>query len=197
MYIPIAVVTALILILFVPVRLCAQWCENNLELYVKIGVFKKSLRVKDETIEKGLDIQAEKREKQEKKEPGFVRRIMFYRELTESIKEDVFKALGYAARHGIKIELLNFRLNFGGEDAAAVGMLYGLVNAAVYTVLGVMHNVLFIKKWTVDIIPDYKHEIFDLKVDCILRTRLVHIIVIGIKFIKILTFIKKEKNKNT
>lgn len=191
MYILIAVAIAFILMLMIPVRIYAVF-HNGADISIKIGIYKKKILLSEKEEAELLDEQAEEKERNE---PAPLKKLMFYKELAVSLKEDIFGIIGYASNHGIQIETLNFRIDFGWDDAAAVGMLYGLVNAVVYGTMGIVHNNLIVKKWNISINPDCSKEIFDIKLNCILKTRLVHISIIGIKFLKLL--IKTKKISNT
>lgn len=179
-------VILLLVILFIPIRVGVGYYDE-LSVFVKIGLFKKSILPKKKAEKPALVNE----DKEEVKEPKPKRKLSFYKGLIKAVKKDVYSVLNYMSKHGVKIDNLDFKLKFGWNDKASVGMMYGLANAFVYTVMGALHNVLTIRDFNIDIDADYENEIFELGLDCILKTRLWHIIIMGIKAVKIYFKAKK------
>ena len=172
---------------FLPVRFYASYGDGE-KLYIKIAWFK--INLNKEKSDKKDNVA----KKEEKKHPA--NKIDYYRRLLKLVKTDVYDILEYMRKYAVIVDDFKLYIKFGWYDRAEVGIAYGMANAFVYTVMGVLHNILFIKDWNVEIIPEYEKEIFDLKVQGILKTRLVHIMVIGIKAVKILIKVKRNGGKN-
>jgi len=171
---------------FLPVRLYASYGDGK-ELYVKIAWFK--INLNKEKSEKKENTE----KKEEKKHPK--KKLSYYRSLIKTVKTDVYDILEYMRKYAVRADDFKLYIKFGWHDRAEVGIAYGMANAFVYTVMGVLHNILTVKDWNIEIIPEYEKEIFDLKVHGILKTRLVHIMVIVIKAVKILIKVKRSGGK--
>jgi len=178
-------VILLLVILFIPIRVGVGYCDE-LNVLIKIGPLKKGILPKPK-IEHSEKVKKET----SSKEPKPKKKLSFYRDMIRTLKRDVYKVLNYMSAHAVKIDDFNFKLKFGWADKAAVGLTYGLTNAFVYMVMGVLHNALTIRKFDIDIDADYEKEIFAVSLDCILMTRLWHIIIMGIMAIKIYFKAKK------
>ena len=79
-------------------------------------------------------------------------------------------------RYRMKVEKLYLRLDFGTGNAAATGMLYGVVWGMItgaYKVLHLFFNIDFPKT---EIVPDFQNSKFDFTFEGIVKVRLVHII---------------------
>ena len=182
------VVILLILLLLIPIQLYAGY-KDGAELYVKIGFFKIPISRGKAAEEAGDAV----KEQAEQKQPHG--KLSYYYAVLKSIKNDVYDIIKYMRKYGIKIENLNLFLKFGWHDRAEVSIAYGMANAVIYSVMGALHNLLCIKDWKIDIVHEYEEEIFYVEAVCILKTRLVHIMVISVKAVKVLIKIKKERNE--
>ena len=82
---------------------------------------------------------------------------------------------------------------FGTGEAASTAIGIGLLWGAVYGVLGNLGRIIFVNKHDVKINPDYQKATFKIEGKCIIRSRIVYIIIIAIT---ILIKIKFRRNKN-
>ena len=187
MYILAIVLIVLILLLFLPIRLGVKYCDD-VDIYIKIGPVKKRLNLQsDKKVKAKKSVQSE-----DESAPVPLKKLLYYKDLFLYIKDDVLKIAEFLFKKGILIEDLNFRLDYGWDDAASVGMLYGIINAVAYSIMGFIHNNMTVKRWKIDINPDYENEVFSGEIDCIFKTRLVYISIIGIKGLKVLFKIKNK-----
>lgn len=92
----------------------------------------------------------------------------------------------------VRIEGISVNICIGTGDAATTAISVGALWAAVYTLLGVVGRIIFIDKHDVKINPDYTRSTFLAEGECIIKSRIVYIIIIAIT---ILVKIKSLKFK--
>ena len=147
---------------------------------------KKSEKDKRANERKKKEKHASKSEPEPQKEskdamPGGIRaKAEFFSELYEKLQRDISKLLGYIIKRGIYVKKLDTALTIGTGDAAYTGMAYGAAAAFLYNMTALIHNNARLGSWSVDARPDFDKAVFYTKDRCIVRTRLAHIIVIGI-----------------
>jgi len=107
------------------------------------------------------------------------------------IKKDIAGILDYLTRKLVVIKQISFAMIFGFDDAAINGIMTGVFNGVVYNILGFANRHITIKKWNVNINPDYYAKRFDIDTQCILRIKPVHIIVVAFKVLKIYFKLRK------
>ncbi|WP_352417861.1 DUF2953 domain-containing protein [Proteiniborus sp.] len=76
----------------------------------------------------------------------------------------------------------------GLGDAALTGIAYGTVWVIVSTLINVITNYKDIKETSINIYPDFDENILEIDLFCIIKFKIVHIIIAGFKGIKV--FIK-------
>ena len=183
MYVLIGLLVLLIIILFAPVKLQVIK-ENKTQISVKYLFFK--IPVEPNKKQKPPKDSQTKR-KPQKKKIGFVDNI----KKILALKEDISAFIDYVSSRCIKIEDLQFCLDFGTGNAATTGILNGTINGFVYALVGIIHQNTLLKKWTVNITPYYEEVKFSYLIKCILTTRPIHIIGIGAKGLKLYLKYKK------
>lgn len=169
-------------ILLIPVRAYISF-KNEIDIYVKIGFIKKHIELGEKEVGEELSHQAESEHPKTK--------LSYYADFFRMIKKDIYDLLDYMCSHGVIVEKLDFYLKFGWRDEPSVGIAYGMANAVIYTVMGVIHNALTVKKRNIEIVPEYDKEIFETSFDCILKTRIAHISVMAAKSAKLIMKVKK------
>lgn len=166
----VAVVLFFILLLL-PIRAIIR-VNDETDFYIKVLWFK---------------IKPSKSTKTKKTKPSSVKK----RNTKELLKkvlalgEDIKEFLSFAARKCLVVDNLDLKLEFGTGDAAHTGIACGGLNGVAYTAMSAIHHNTTVKKWNILITPDFEREIFSIRFDCIVRTRLLHIINIGIKGLKL------------
>ena len=108
---------------------------------------------------------------------------------------DIFGFLKFLSRKAIIIKTMDLKIDFGYSDAAATGLMTGILNGSVYNILAVIFNYIKVYKWNVDIIPDFNSDKFDVTFCCISRIKTVHIIAVVIKAFKMFIKIRNVKKK--
>lgn len=105
-----------------------------------------------------------------------------------------------AMRYKIKIPVWRITLDFGTDNAAATGMLYGSVWGAVGTIYPFLARYAYVVYPMLDITPDFYGKRFDIKMKSIIKVRPVHIINAAVP--PLLTYLKEylktssKQNKN-
>ena len=177
------------ILIFTPIRLFLTFCKkdegSDFKVTLKIGFIERILYPQEKKKTKGTD------EKQDK--PSVKDRITSGIELYKMIWEDVKEILLYASKNALKFENLTFHIDYGTGDAAATGILYGVISGIVYGIWGVIGNNAILESYDIDIRPDYYNALLSLDGKCIVKLRNVHIIFIGFKVIKLLKKMKKQK----
>ena len=137
-----------------------------------------------------------KKEKPQKEKKGFEERktkLEEYGQIFEGIKDDAVKILDYATSKAMIIEKIGVDVEFGFEDAMHTGIFTGLLNGFVYSVLGVIHHRATLRDMSVNIQPIFGNSCFKTQLDCILRLKNVHIIVVAVNVLKLLRKMKNIK----
>lgn len=168
----ISVLCALCLLAVIPVRLIFSF-DGKVNIRIKLIWFPISAKKREKTETAAI----EKQEKPTHEKPNAAA-------ILKNIKlasEDIKKLAEYAARHGICFEKLTVSIAFGTGDAAATGIAFGILSGIVYSILSVLYHNTKIETQSVKITPDFYNEKFVTDFVCILRTRLAHIIVMGLK----------------
>ena len=86
----------------------------------------------------------------------------------------------------------SLKLSIGTGDAATTAVSVGIGWAAVYNLLGTVGRIVYIDNHSVEISPDYSKQVFSADGKCIIKSRIVYIIIIAIT---ILLKIKPQKGK--
>ena len=108
------------------------------------------------------------------------------------LRDDIKKFIAYLVKKRTSFRRIVFSADFGTGDACNTGILFGTVNAAVYGVLGFLHNTFTINNWEINIRPDFNSSHTDIFLLCILKTRPVHIIRMLFDLVKM--YIKYNKS---
>lgn len=117
------------------------------------------------------------------------------KKLSERIKEfsELRRSTVRLIKKYIRLENVSVEILFGTGEAASTAIGIGLLWGAVYGVLGNLGRIIFVNKHDVKINPDYQKATFKTEGKCIIRSRIVYIIIIAIT---ILIKIKFRRNKN-
>ena len=161
------------------------------EIYVKYLFIKKKIAPisrKKETEEEEEDTE------NEKKEGGFgyyKDKLAAIPQIFEAVKGDLQELLRFCSKRLIRIKNLDFEFVFGLDDPMYTGIVNGIAYGVVYNILGFVHHNINVEKSNINIVPDFEKECFGVKLNCILRLKNVHIIVIIVKLIRIYYKFKK------
>jgi len=183
----------LTVLIIAPIRLSAEYKDEELAVAVKVlGIkYRKKINLNE------LSEESEKPPKKPKKKSKKNKIPKPKKE--KSIREKIYdiRVMIYMARHilievgqylsgKIIIEELTFKIRFGVGDAAKTGIQTGLIWAGVGGVIAAANNFFTVEKpIDADVMPEFNQKMLDLYINGIIRTRVAHIIVAGIKAVRI------------
>ncbi len=200
--ITLAVLAALMLLLFIPVRIVfifdADGIKNKTDAilkygFIKIRLYPKKNKQTDKTEE------ADKTEENKPDKPFSYENksadIKRYIKIFEIVKPDAAKILKRLANRAMIFEMIEVKSEFGFENAMHTGIFTGIYNGFVYSVLGFIHHNSNLRKMEVELQPVFEKTCFTVHLTCILRLKPVHIIIIAVSVLKLLRKIKKEGSR--
>lgn len=176
------VLAVIILILFAPLKLSLSF-ENS--------------RFRAKVVLAGIPIYTYKGKKDKKSVDEAVEdRVKSLEKDTLSLGEKI-KHLASVSRLAARllgkytfIKDFGLKLSIGTGDAATTAVSVGLGWAAIYNLLGILGRIVSIDNHSVEISPDYSRQVFSAEGKCIIKSRIVYIIIIAIT---ILLKIKSRK----
>ena len=176
------VLAAIILILFAPLRLILSFENSDFRAKVVLA---------------GIPVYTYKGKKDKKSIDEAVEdRVKLLEKDTLSLGEKI-KGLVGASRLAARLlgkytSIKNFSLKLliGTGDAATTAVSVGLSWAAIYNLLGIVGRIVYIDNHSVEISPDYSGQVFSAEGKCIIKSRIVYIIIIAI------TILLKIKSRN-
>lgn len=188
-----AIIIILSIILLVPSQLEYNLSFNESKkentLILKFLFIKISLTDKDKKTKKKQKNTSDKQKKFEVSEvwdnvqKGF--------KLFKKFKKSFGKILIYAKNHAVTFKQITLELTFDREDPMTAGIMTGAVNAGVYNLLALLDNTVGVEKHKINITPKFKNtDYFDIRFNCIVKLKNVHIIVILFKILCLLLKIK-------
>ncbi len=101
----------------------------------------------------------------------------------EKNQEIIKKILNYL-KCRISIERLELKTVIGTGNASYTAILTGIAWSAVGILVSILHNFTTVKDKRVEIKPDFAGKKFNLELYCILKVKIVYIIVIGLMILK-------------
>ena len=110
--------------------------------------------------------------------------------------EDIKGVVGYVAKKAIIFDDIDVNFEYGTDNPATTGILYGVINGIVYGILGVIANSIKVKKQNIIISPDFNSAKIEIGAGCIVKLKNVHIIIAGIKCLKLWNKIKKSRKES-
>lgn len=116
------------------------------------------------------------------------------------IKKIISAILGYIFKHLIKIKEFAVHAEIGVDDAMNTALIYGALSGFVYNILGIMDEYMRLKKYDVDIKPDFNIPHIRAEVKAILSTNILHLIILtiiaAIYIVPLWLKIKKKEKNN-
>ncbi len=182
LYIILIILALLIIISLLPARLIFLINSDGTVIELKYMFFKLRLYPSSKTKE---NVENGEAEKQKKKKQHSKNQF----EILKSLFSDVIKTakwlLHYIFCHAITIEELNIGATIGAPDPADTGMICGGAYAVIFQILGFMNQNMKLKKYEVDITPDFDNCIVSGGIYAILRTRIAHAFIILFMVLKL------------
>lgn len=194
----IALIAFVLLVTLVP-RVTVEIHFKNyiLNILIRSPIFKKKLKFdfserSESGGEKGSDSEGSSEKSDFKDKFDSIKQRIFNREtgfdfdelrnvfdeLTETystLKEIVTKILG-KLRYRIYIPYLRLKLEYGTDNPANTGIIYGSIWSAIGAVYPILTNYFDIEYPILDITPDFYNKHFDAEVESIIKVRPAHII---------------------
>lgn len=177
MYVALIILVLFLLFLFVPIK--AVLIKDD--FYIKVLFFKWRRSSKKSVKQK----KPSENSKPKRNTTAYIKKIITF-------SDDIKMLAEYTADRCLTFENLSLTIDFGTGDAAHTGVLTGALNGVVYTALSVLHHKTTVKKWDININPDFERENFNIQYLCIVRVRIIHIISIGLKALKLYKKIKEK-----
>ena len=201
LYVLLTISAILGLIAYIPIRIQISVNADEKSVILKYAFLKMILYPPSE--KKSAEKSAVPKENNEKKEKklGFDFAIGLWGKCKNEVFLFLSKFTSYLVKHGIKIYELNISGYFGVVDPAYTGMLCGAIYSAVYNFIGKLTAKGILKKYGVNLTPDFDNECLKLGVYAELRTRFLHCIILltialkhGLRLLKIYRKRRKEYN---
>lgn len=199
LYILLMVSAVLGLIAYIPVRIQISANADEQSVVLKYAFLKTVMYPPSSKEKTKKTKETKEQDNKEEKNKGFG----FVLGLWGKGKGEIFLFLkrftAYLVRHGIKIYELNLSGRFGIGDPAYTGILSGAVYSAVYGFTGKLKAKGKLRKYSINITPDFDNECLKLGVYTELRTRFAHCIILfaialnhGLRLWKIYRKARKE-----
>ena len=187
-YIIMMIAAVVMLLLITPINIIADFSyksENN-TLYVKFLFFKLKLYPKIKEEGKKLEKDYEEHpEKTDKKAADILSVLKSSKKLYAKLKNDIKKLLDYVFEHAIISAVI------GTGDAMYTGISTGAANAAVYGVLGASSAKMKIKKYHVDIKPEFDRAYLAAGIYARVYTRIFYVFGIAVRLIRLYMIYRK------
>ncbi len=109
-----------------------------------------------------------------------VEALSFYIERIGRILKDIKKLFRFARQKMICHKFV-FTLTFGKEDAAQVGILYGMIWAGIGNLLPVIQSFMVLKEPHIQVVPIYHREYFMIEYEGRFKMKVYHLIRIAVR----------------
>lgn len=118
---------------------------------------------------------------------------------THSYAVGIIKKLLTKLRHKIHITQLFIGLEYGTDNPANTGIIYGSVWGLIGTLYPILTRYFYIEYPTLDITPDFYNKRFDIEIRSIIKVRAAHIIRAGFSslFVPAITYLKDKISKGS
>ncbi len=169
-----AIILALALILFIPLKADVSYKEKKIKIDLAAGPFRIKMKKADK-VKKKAPAEGEKKAGNEKK-LSFDDGINLLSALYESSR---------AIRRTVKVEKLELSALYGSGDAAATGFLLGIAYAEIYKFIGLVSCIFTVNPPVITISPCYEDEPkFNLEFELRVKTNAAKALYTAVKFYK-------------
>lgn len=190
-YIAMIIIAIIGLIILLPITAVISFSVNSDENEITIRYLFLKLKILPAGEKKDKPKPKEDEEKPKKDNKGIVSTVWVSR---SEIKWGVSKLLYYVIHNAIIVKELNISAQFGFDNPMNTGLASGALNAVVYNIVGLLDRHARLKKWSVDLKPDFDNTCMMAGVYCRLQTRIAH--VFPLVMILLRTFIKIKIKTN-
>ena len=193
-YIIMMIAAVVMLLPIIPINIIADFSyksENN-TLYVKFLFFKLKLYPKISEVGEKLEKDYEEHpEETDKKAADILSMLKSSKKLYAKLKNNIKKLLDYVFEHAITIKHVNISAVIGTGDAMYTGISTGAANAAVYGALGASSAKMKIKKYHVDIKPEFDRAYLAAGIYAMVYTRIFYVFGIAVRLIRLYMIYRK------
>lgn len=191
LYIAMIIIAIIGLVILLPITAVISFSVNSDENEITISYLFLKLKILPAGEKKDKPKKDKEQEKPKKDSKGIVSSVWVSR---SEIKWGVSKLLYYVIHNAIIVKELNISAQFGFDNPMNTGLASGALNAVVYNIIGLLDRHARLKKWSVDLKPDFDNTCMLAGVYCKLRTRIAHVFPLAVILLR--TFIKiKIKTK--
>lgn len=186
----IALIVLLIIFCILYSTLKAEISFKGKQIYLRVFLFGiPVVKLKPKGEKKKTDIKSTTPEKEAE---SFKKSTVSLREKIIFFK-DVCKTTVRLLRRYASVQGIDLNINVGTGDAAVTAVTTGALWAVVYSLLGAIGSIVYIKNHNVNINPCYQESVFEAEGKCIFKSRLVHIIIIVITIFLRVNRLKSKK----
>ncbi len=168
-YIILIILALLLILCLLPVRLV--FLINSDGATIDLGYMFLKMRLYP-SLKTKHKAENNKKTEEEKKKKESNKQFEISKELFGEIIKTTKRLLRYIFHHAITIEELNISATVGTSDPADTGIICGSAYAAIFQALGFMKQNMKLKKFNVDISPDFDNCTISGGMYTVLRTRI-------------------------
>ncbi len=177
-----AVIFAIAIFLFVPVRVKAYLVYQNSAFkhgyQIKYGFI--TLKKKKDTKKKKPDKSQVRPEDNTKQKPNPMQVIKFFISNKSDVKTLITKVINYTSKRAIRIEKLSIDAKIGTDDAMQTALIYGGFSAFLYSALAGLDRCIRTRGISVDSSPDFTNPQIFIKIESIIKTTSYNIFAIAV-----------------
>ncbi len=140
---------------------------------------------------KGMD--SDKKDNKQQKQTDIFKTGPKYFKTKIKIFNELFSSVLAGLKKHLIIETFDLKYTYGVGDAAATGVLYGVISSFVGIFVSFVSNNFKLKKKNVEIMPDFNNQKNKLQFRVVLNMRILFVFPLCMKFLK---FIYKNKTLN-
>ena len=195
------VIAALIFIMNLSVHVETKLIENSFSLLVRLGkmkIFKAPVLGKERSEKQNKKEEKEKTKPDTKDQKRDAGDIVLYLSSLKGILNDLKGLMRYTKKK-IICDRLILSLEFGKEDAAQTGILYGIIWAGIGNIFALLQSFIVIKRHRITVTPIYNQEKLAVTYEGDFKMKIHNLTVIGIKslavFLKYLKRVSKQKRQ--
>jgi len=125
---------------------------------------------------------------------GFFAKVEKFKTQYHEVKEIIDAVLDYAGSRA-EVSDIFIRCSFGTGDAAQTGIAYGAIWTLISNIYAYLCRYVRIEFPQVELAPAYNEKTFEIEAEGIIKMRTAHIILAGLRVLRLYTKHKKEKGE--
>ncbi len=125
---------------------------------------------------------------------SFLAKIKKFKAQYQEVKEVVNAVFDYAGSRA-EVSDIFIRCSFGTGDAAQTGIAYGAIWTLISNIYAYLCRYIKIEFPHVELAPAYNEKTFEIEAEGIIKMRTAHIILAGLRVLRLYTKHKKEKGE--